>query len=99
MIAHRKAQSIFAGGDMRVLETASDHVFAYQRSGASSDGAPGGRVIVLANFSEQSQPANLAPVRGVPFGRSVVDLITGQERLLTPDLLLEPLQLLWLMAG
>ncbi len=99
MIAQRKAQSIFAGGDMRVLETASDHVFAYQRSGASSDGAPGGRVIVLANFSEQSQPANLAPVRGLPFGRSVVDLITGQERLLTPDLLLEPLQLMWLMAG
>jgi len=99
MIAQRKTHPVFAGGEMRVLETASDHVFAFARSRASEGGAPNARLIVLANFSEYPQPANLAPTRGVPFGRSALDLISGVERLLTPDIVLEPLQLMWLLVG
>ena len=101
MIAQRKANLIFAGGDMRVLETASDHVFSYMRTGAATsvDGLPTEqRLVVLANFSEFAQPANLAPSRGLPFGRTAVDLITGEERLLSPELMLEPLQLMWLLV-
>ena len=99
MIAQRKTHPVFAGGEMRVLETASDHVFAFARSRASEGGAPNARLIVLANFSEYPQPANLAPTRSVPFGRSALDLISGVERLLTPDIVLEPLQLMWLLVG
>ena len=98
MVAERKARRVVAGGDMRVLETASDHVFGFLRSSAVREGATSERILVLGNFSEHPQPANLAPVRSVPFGSVAVDLITGQECLLTPDLMLEPLQLMWLLV-
>ncbi len=44
----RKLNDVFAGGTMRVLETGSDHLFAFERS-------DGGRAVVIGNFSEQPQ--------------------------------------------
>lgn len=56
LIALRKAHEIFSGGQMRVRETGSDHLFAFER-------VNGARVIGIANFSEHAQPIHHEKLR------------------------------------
>lgn len=56
LIALRKQHDIFSGGQMRVRETGSAHLFAFERVNDA-------RVIVLANFSEHAQPLHSQELR------------------------------------
>lgn len=92
LIELRKATKAFAGNDMRVINLGNDHVFAYVRSGRQSE-----RVLVLANFSEHTQPIAANEVRLYGLSYHFRDLITGQELKLGDDpVVLAPYQVLWL---
>jgi amylosucrase len=92
LIELRKATKAFAGNDMRVINLGNDHVFAYVRSGRQSE-----RVLVLANFSEHTQPIAANEVRLYGLSYHFRDLITGQELKLGDDpIVLAPYQVLWL---
>ncbi len=65
LIKMRTQTVAFAGNAMQVLPLSNDHVFGYLRTHAA-DSAGLGRVMVLANFSEATQPAarqRTAPLR------------------------------------
>lgn len=87
LIALRKAHKAFAGADTRWIETGSEHVLGYVRSG---------QIIVLANFSEYQQV--LPPYTIMPHLRSdrALDLIREQTVTLNGGLRLEPYQFMWL---
>ena len=92
LIELRKATPAFWGIETSFIETQNTHVFGYVRHHA------GDRVLVLANFSEESQPldANVLRVHGL--GYQFADLTTekeitaGEEKGIT----LGPYQVLWL---
>lgn len=50
LIALRKQNQVFSGGDLSVISTENDHLLAFERMHA------GQRAVVLANFSEAGQP-------------------------------------------
>lgn len=87
LIDLRQQQPVFAGGAMRVIETRSDHVFGYERHGA------GQRLLVLANFSDEAQPAYL----GLAWGGPLRDLVTGEPVTHTGSVRVRPYGYLWLM--
>jgi len=93
LITLRGQHAALAGGNMRVIETGSQQVFGFVRQARQ-----GPRVLVLNNFSEQAQalPARLLHAQG--FSGAATDLVTEQPVALDADLLLEPLQTLWLEA-
>ncbi len=94
LIAQRKATPAFAGNQMEVIRVGSDQVFAYVRTGAS-----GQRVVVLANFSEHTQPVPSNELRLYGLSYQFTDLIGGQAITLDGSpLVLEPYQVLWLAA-
>jgi amylosucrase len=71
LTAARKANPVFGGGEMRVVDCGSPSVFAFLRS------REGQRALVLANFSEEAQiiPANLLRLYGLSY--QFTDLLTG----------------------
>jgi len=79
LIALRRAHGIFSGGKMRVRDTGSDHVLAFERHN-------GTRVLVIANFSEMPQRVNDPMLR--------VQIMDAQPlhggEYLAPDLVLAP---------
>jgi amylosucrase len=79
LAALRRAHSIFSGGKMRVRDTGSDHLFAFERHN-------GTRVLVIANFSEMPQRVNDPMLR--------VQIMDGQPlhggEYLAPDVVLAP---------
>lgn len=87
LIALRKAHKAFAGADTRWIETGSEHVLGYVRSG---------QIVVLANFSEYQQV--LPPYAIMPHLRSdrALDLIREQTVTLNGGVRLEPYQFMWL---
>jgi len=91
LIALRKANAAFTGGEMQVIRTDSPHVLGYVRSHA------GQRILVFANFSEdlQTLPANLLRLYGL--GYEYTDLLTQQPFPLQ-DFQLEPFQFLCLKS-
>ncbi len=50
LIALRKQNQVFSGGELSVISTQNDHLLAFERMHA------GQRAVVLANFSEAGQP-------------------------------------------
>ncbi len=94
MLALRTQHPVFAGGEMRVLDTASDHVFGFLRG---REGGP--KLLVLCNFAETPQPVNLAPARSIPIGQTLTDLLSGEPITLTSNLVLEPLSARWLLQS
>jgi amylosucrase len=94
LIALRKATPAFAGNDMRVLNLGNDHVFAYVRTGRAGE-----RVLVLANFSEHTQPVAANEVRLYGLAYRFHELITARAVVLGDEpIVLEPYQVMWLAA-
>lgn len=92
LINLRKQLSAIAGGDMLVLNTGNIHVFGYVRTSGK------GRLIVLANFTEQHQSVAANEVRLYGLGYQFMDLIAGQLLELNQALTLQPYQVMWLIA-
>jgi glycosidase len=92
LIELRKTHHAFAGGEMEVIETGSDHVFGYVRRHG------GERVLALANFAEHEQiiPANLLRLYGLSY--MFTNLVTEETIALGSDLKLGPCQFVWLKA-
>ena len=69
----RKSQPVFSGQEMQVMDTGSDPVLGYVR------GVSRGRILVLANFSEdeQSIPANRLRLYGMSY--AFRDLVKDEE--------------------
>lgn len=98
LIALRKATPAFGGNHMDVINLNNDHVFAYVRSAQAEAGSQ--RVLVLANFTEHTQPVAANELRLYGLNYQFRELISGDEVVLgDAPLVLEPYQSLWLEAG
>lgn len=94
LIELRKAQPAFAGHQMEVINIGNDHVFAYVRTQGDA------RVLVLANFTEREQELAANELRLYGLGYHFHELIRDQTFTLADEpLLLEPYQVLWLVAA
>lgn len=91
LISLRQSQPVFSGQSTQVIETGVPQVLGFLRSQASQ------RVIVLANFSEQTQilPAYLLRLYGLSY--DFLDLLTN-ARLPAGPIQLDPYQVLILLA-
>ena len=77
---------------MEVLNLGNDHVFAFVRTGRD-----GQRLLVLANFSEHTQPVAANELRVYGLRYTFHDLISGRTiELGNEQVVLEPYQVLWL---
>jgi amylosucrase len=92
LIALRKECPALAGHLMTVIDPGNPHIFGYLRHHDA------GRVLVLANFSEQEQvvAANVLRTQGLSY--AFTDLVTRARITLRTDLALEPYQFVWLLA-
>jgi amylosucrase len=86
LIALRKSNPVFAGGELQVIETRNEHVLGYARSGG------GKRALVFANFSEAQQVVSKNQLRLYGLSYDGVNLFDGQPRPYA-DLVLEPFEL------
>jgi amylosucrase len=94
LIKLRKATPAFAGNDMHVINLGNDHIFAYVRTGRQGE-----RVLVLANFSEHTQPVAANEVRLYGLSYHFYDLVAQREITLSDEpIVLEPYQVMWLAA-
>lgn len=104
LIQVRKATPAFGGNQMHVINLDNDQVFAYVRTapGGQEGGGEGGqaggqRVLVIANFSEHTQPLPANELRLYGLDYQFHELIGGKQIALGNDaLVLEPYQVLWL---
>lgn len=85
LIALRRRTPALANGNTQFIETHNPHVLGYVR---------GGRVVVLANFSEAAQSVRLGWMPA-----NATDLIGGAQFEAYAPVPLEPLQVLWLAPG
>ncbi len=69
LIAVRKETAAFAGGEMSVVDADNPHVFGYVRQNDR------GRILVLANLSEQEQRVAANTVRNHGLSYSFRDLV------------------------
>jgi amylosucrase len=91
LIEVRKATPAFGGNQMSVINPGNEHVFAFVRTAGSQ------RVLVAANFTENTQPISANELRLYGLDYRFRDLISGREILLGDEpLVLEPYQVLWL---
>ena len=84
---------------MAVINPGNDHVFAYvARPPPRPKVTPAGqRVLVAANFTENTQPIVLNELRLYGLDYRFLDLISGKDVVLGDEpLVLEPYQVLWL---
>ena len=86
LITLRKSCPALAGSTLKVLPLSSDHVIGFERSGGEEI------LVVLANFSDQAQRADLSALPG-EWGR---DLISGKEIELSGEVELEAYAMMWL---
>jgi len=89
----RQSHAEFAGNDMSVVDTGNPHVFGYVRQNTA------GRVLALANFSEQPQTVERAAVRIHGLAYAFMDLVTGERVGLDADVVLGPYRFLWLQPS
>ena len=90
LIHLRKTLPALAGQSMDLIATANEHVLGYVRI------HEGHRLIVLANFSEESQQIHGNKLRTVGLGRFFQDMIGDGRYATSEPLALEPYQILWL---
>lgn len=88
LIAARSATPEFAGGTLLPFDARNDHVLGYQRPGEGS------AIVVLANFSDESQTVAAQTLSGLP--DDALDLVSGAKVTLSSGLLLSPHQFVWL---
>ena len=103
LIQVRKATPAFGGNQMAVINPGNDHVFAYvrtapdQASGQAGREPGGQRVLVAANFTENTQPVAANELRLYGLDYHFRDLISGKDIVLGEEpLVLEPYQVIWL---
>ncbi len=89
LIELRKNNPVFAGGNMEVIDSGSDHVLGFVRVHGLE------RCLVMANFSEQEQkiPANVLRLYGLSY--NFQNLLTG-ERIPLQDIQLNSYQFICL---
>jgi len=92
LIAVRKETAAFAEGEMSVVDADNPHVFGYVRKNDR------GRLLALANFSEQQQRVAANTVRNHGLSYSFRDLVIGDIIALGEDLTLGSYQFVWLTA-
>jgi amylosucrase len=92
LIALRKGQPAFAGGELEVFETGNASLLGYARRHG------GRRILVVANFSEGSHAIAANQLRLHGLGYQFCDLNTGMELRADTSLTLEAYQFLWLEA-
>lgn len=90
LITLRKSIPAFSGQDMDLIATANEHILGYVRFNN------GDRVIVLANFSEESQEIEGNKLRTAGLGRFFRDVIDDKTYATSERLVLAPYQILWL---
>jgi amylosucrase len=102
LIEVRKATPAFGGSHMNVINLGNDHVFAYVRIAPGAHGQVNGeaasqRVLVIANFTEHTQPVPANELRLYGLDYHFQELIGDREISLGNEpLVLEPYQVLWL---
>ena len=89
LVGLRKHLPALAGGALVPFNTHNPAVLAYQR------GQGTGGVLVLANFSEHTQPVAASVLQALPV--TVVDAVSGGGFNLRTGLILQPYQQLWLL--
>jgi amylosucrase len=91
LVEVRKACPAFAGNEMEIIDPGNEHIFGYVRH------HEGARVLVLANFTEQTQsiPANTIRLYGLSYAYG--DLVSRAEFSLQDELALEPYSFVWLV--
>jgi amylosucrase len=92
LIDARKGCPALAGGHTDIVDSGNGHVYAYVRHHNS------GRVLVLANFSENVQRIATNELRLYGLGYSFRDVITGEAVSIEEDMVLEPYRFVWLVA-
>ena len=90
MIALRKKSPALAGQSMELIAISNEHVLGYVRV------REGHRLIVLANFSDESQMVDGNKLRTAGLGRFFQDVIDEKQYATSGPLVLEPYQILWL---
>ncbi len=94
LIDLRKSTPGLGGNQMEVVNLGNDHVFAYVRTNPA---AARGRVLVVANFTEQVQPVRANELRLYGLSYHFDELIAGRPLVLASDeVVLEPYAVLWL---
>jgi len=91
LIQIRKSHPVFGGGRAQVIDTDSSSVFGYIHWHLL-DG-----LLVLANFSEQSQKVDMIRLRTYGFKSAMTDLVSEEEINLARSYTLQPYQFLWLV--
>ncbi len=91
MIQLRKTNPALAGQDMELIHPRNSHLFAFVRRHL------GHLMIIVANFSEETQtmPGNVLRTSG--FGRFFQDLLSDRTLGTSEALTIAPLQLMWLV--
>ena len=90
LIALRKSLPALAGQSMELIGTYNPHVLGYLRI------REGHRMVVLANFSEESQSVEGNKLRTAGLGRFFEDVIQNKTYPTSEHVSLEPYQILWL---
>jgi glycosidase len=90
LIGLRKENAACCGGETEFIDTGNPHVLGYVRRHGSQ------RMVVLASFSEREQTVAANELRLHGLGYSFVDLVGGRQIEAGADLVLEPLQFVWL---
>ncbi len=92
LIQVRKDTPAFAGNQMEVIDIGNDHIFAFVRAGNLGE-----RLLVVANFTENTQPIRANELRLYGLSYHFIDLVDGHEIILGDhDLVMEPYQVWWL---
>lgn len=92
MIELRKSLSAFADADMRLINTHQPNVFGFLRYGHPTD-----RVLVLANFSEQTQFVLKEILVSSGLSHNIDDVITPRSLDLKGEaIMMEPYQYRWI---
>ncbi len=90
LIKVRKQLTALKGSAMQVVESGNPHLFSFVRH------HEGQRLLVVANFSSQTQPFDSNRLRMYGPGYSFIDLISGAQIKAHLALRVEAYQLLWL---
>jgi amylosucrase len=90
MIGLRKSMPAFYGAQMELFDSNNEHVLGFVRSHGGS------RVVIIANFSEETCTVSGNHLRTAGLGRFFRDAITAKELPTSEDLQLEAYQILWL---
>ncbi len=90
LIAVRKSTPALGGQEMELISTANEHILGFART------CHGDRLMVVANFSPESQVVEGNKLRTAGLGRFFEDIIEGKTFATSEAMVLEPYQILWL---